>query len=87
MAGWGKAQLGEVLDHRSAPSDQLIEQSREELVKDLCASGHQQMGVAALGDTPPVLGLGREYVAFYHRNPLVGVGQHPGGEESGHAGA
>jgi hypothetical protein len=86
MAGWGKAQLPEVPDHRSTPSDQIVEQSREELVKDLRSSGHQHMGVPALRDTPPILGLVRERVAFNHRDPLVGVGQHPGGEEPGHAG-
>jgi hypothetical protein len=86
MATRGKAQFPEVPDHRSAPSDQVIEQSREELVEDLCASGHQHMGVPALGDTLPILGLVRECVAVHHRDPPVGVGQHPGGEEPGHAG-
>jgi hypothetical protein len=85
MAGRGKAQLPEIPDHRSTPSDQVIEQSWEELVEELCASGHKHMSVPALGDTPPILGRGREHVAFHHRNPLVGVGQHPGGEEPGHA--
>jgi hypothetical protein len=44
------------------------------------------MGVPALGDTPAILGLVREDVTFHHSDPLVGVGQHPGGEEPGQAG-
>jgi hypothetical protein len=86
MTGWGKAQLPEVPDHRSTPGDQVVEQPWEELVEDLRSSGHPHMGVPPLGDTPPALGLVRERVAFNHRDPLVGVGQHPGGEEPGHAG-
>jgi hypothetical protein len=64
MAGRGEAQLAEVPDHRDAPSDQVVEQSWEELVEDLCASGHQHMGVAALGDTTTAVGLGGERVAL-----------------------
>jgi hypothetical protein len=85
MADRGKAELPEVPDHRSAPSDEVVEQPWEELVEDLCASGHQHMGMPALGDTTTVLELGRERVAVHHRDALVGVGQHPGGEEPGHA--
>jgi hypothetical protein len=86
MATRGKAQLPEIPDHRRATRDEVVEQSRKELVEDLGAAGHQHMGVPVLGDTPPILGVVRERVAVHHHDPLVGVGRHRGGEEPGHAG-
>ena len=85
MAGRGKAKLLQVPDHRSTPSGQVVEQSWKELVEDLRPPGEQHVGVPTLGDTPPILGVARERVAVHHRDPLVGVGQHPGGEEPGQA--
>jgi hypothetical protein len=86
MAGRGEAHLREVSDHRCAACDEVVEQSREQLVEDLRPSGEQHVGVPALGDAPSILGRLGERVAFHDGDPLVGVGQHPGGEEPGHAG-
>ena len=58
----------------------------KQLVEDLRASWHQQMGVPTLGDALPVRRHLRERVAFHDRHPLVCIGQHPGGEQPGHAG-
>ena len=43
------------------------------------------MGMSALGDTLPMLTRLGERVALDDGDALVGVGQHPGGEEPGHA--
>jgi hypothetical protein len=43
------------------------------------------MGVPALGDALPVLGRLGERIAFHDGDALIGVGQHPGGEEPGQA--
>jgi hypothetical protein len=85
MTGRGEAELREVPDHRCAARDEVVEQSGEELVEDLRPSGEQHMGVSALGYTPSMLGRGGERVAFHDGDPLVRVGQHPGGEEPGDA--
>jgi hypothetical protein len=85
MATRGEAELREVADQRCATRGEVVEQSRKELVEDLRPSGQQQMGVPALGDALPILGRLGERVAFHNGDALVGVGQHPGGEEPGHA--
>jgi hypothetical protein len=86
MTGRGEPELREVPDHRRAPSHKVVEQPRKELVEDPRPSGHQQVGVSTLGDTPPILRRLRERVAFHDRDSLVRVGKHPGGEKPGHAG-
>jgi hypothetical protein len=85
MTDRGEAELGEIPDHRCTIRDEVVEQSRKELVKDLRALGHKQMGVPALGDTLPILGRLREPVTLDDGHPLVCVGQHPGGQQPGHA--
>jgi hypothetical protein len=85
MATGGEAKLSKVPDHRCAARGEVVEQPGEQLVEDLCPLGEQHVGVPTLGDTPPILGVARERVAVHHRDPLVGVGQHPGGEEPGQA--
>jgi hypothetical protein len=44
------------------------------------------MSMSALRDALPIRGNLRERVAFHDRHPPVCIGQHPGGEEPGHAG-
>ena len=85
MAARGEANLSKVPDHQYAAGGEVVEQSREERVEDLCPSGQQQVGVPALGDALPILSRLGERVAFHDGDPLVGVGQHPGGEEPGQA--
>jgi hypothetical protein len=85
MTGRGEAQLREVPDHRQTPGDHVLDQAGKEFVEDLRPSGHQQMGVPTLGDTPPILRRLQERVAF-DCDSLVRVGKHPGGEKPGHAG-
>jgi hypothetical protein len=85
MATRREAHLRKVPDHRCATRGEVVEQPREELVEDLCASGQQHMRVAALGHTPPVLSRLGQRVALHHGDPPVGVGQHPGGEQPGQA--
>jgi hypothetical protein len=43
------------------------------------------VGVPALGDTPSILGHIGKRVTFHDGDPLVGVDQHPGGEEPSQA--
>jgi len=82
----GEVQLREVSDHGHTIGAHVLEQSGEESVEDLRPSWHQQMGVATLGDTPPILRRLQQRVAFRNRDSLIHVGKHPCGEKPGHAG-
>jgi hypothetical protein len=64
----------------------VLDQAGKEFVEDLRPSGHQQMGVPTLGDTPPILRRLQQRVAFRNRDSLVHVGKRPCGEKPGHAG-
>jgi hypothetical protein len=86
MTTRGKPELREVADHRRAAGHQLVEQPGEQSLEDLHPAWHQQVGMPAMGDAPPVPGPVRERVAFHHRHPPVRVAQHPGGEEPADAG-
>lgn len=72
-------------DHRHAPCLEVVKHAGEEFVDDLCAPGQQCVGVSSLRHAAPMLrGVG-EVVAFDDGDPLVGVCQHSGGEQSAHA--
>src|SRR6266542_1434102 len=80
MAARREAHLGKVPDDWCTPGDEVVEQSRKELVDDLRPSGEQHMGVSALGYAPSIPGRVGERIAFHDSDALVRVGQHPGGE-------
>jgi hypothetical protein len=86
MTAWGEAHFREVPDQRQTPGDHVLDQAGEEFVEYLRPSGHEQMGVPTLRDTPPILRRLQERVAFHNRDSLVPVGKHPCGEKPGHAG-
>jgi hypothetical protein len=86
MTDRGEAELREFPDHRHTPGDHVLDQSGKEHAYDLRASGHQQMGVPTLRNTPPIPSCLRQRVAFQDRDSLVSVGQHPGGEKPGNTG-
>jgi hypothetical protein len=80
MTGRGEAELREVTDHGRSTGHQVVQQPWKELVENLRPSWHQQVGVSALGDAPPILSNRWERVAFDDRDPSVRVSQHAGGE-------
>ncbi len=62
--------------HRAGP-DQIVLESREQLVQRPLTAGQQRVNVFALGNAGAVLGLGRQRVALEDQHRLEVVGERP----------
>jgi hypothetical protein len=67
--------------------DQLIGESREQLLQDLLSPRRQGMDMTAVGDAATMRRRLAQLVPVDHGHVLVGIGQNPCGEQPGHAGA
>jgi hypothetical protein len=82
-----EAELREVSDDWYAARTQLAEQIRKELIEDLRAAGYQDVGMATLRDTAPMLDRSQQPVAVQHCDSGVRLGQYARSEQPSHASA
>jgi len=86
MAAERYPHLGEVGHDRRPALDKIGDQPGEQLLKDASAAGQQQVIVPPLGHTTTALAARRQAVPIDDRHLVVGIGQHPRGEQATHAG-
>jgi hypothetical protein len=86
MAAEGCPHLGEVGHDRSPAIDEIGKQPGKQFLKDPGAAGQQHVNVPSLGHTTTVLAIARQPVPVGDRHLVVGVGQHPRGEQATDAG-
>jgi hypothetical protein len=74
-----------VVQYRHLGGGHVVEQAREQFLELVGTAGHQQVNVLALRYGRAVDRLVGEVVALVKRDPVEGVGEHPGCTEPGDA--
>jgi hypothetical protein len=85
VAAQVQARVGQQLPNRRPVGDQFRGKPGEQLLQGLLPARRQRMQVAAVGNAPPVHRRVGELVPVDHRHLPVGVGEHSGGQQPGHA--
>ncbi|WP_243394196.1 hypothetical protein [Mycobacterium ahvazicum] len=73
------------VDVMRAVDDQLVEDSGEEVLENLCTAGQQAVQVLALRHTPAGYADVGQRVALHHRHHVIELTERPSGQQTGHA--